>query len=241
MCFLWNKRIYNEFKFYLFNVEIHEFREPQINIDQVFNSTNNCKCRSEKVYFSKNDNSADVYSTNNKKSNLLYQLNSNDIQNLQFVNCDLYNVLRRGPNQKVIGYSLYGSNKLYYKNLKKISRLTAEYFPNWTIRVHYDDEIDKSIICETECLKNEQGSYFNNVDFCRTKKIPFGASSNTWDAGFMHAMTWRWLPLGDSFVDYFMSRDTDSCPSKRELDSVNVWMDSYTKFHVMRGNIKIFL
>lgn len=52
----------------------------------------------------------------------------------------------------------------------------------------------------------------------------------------MHGMTWRWLPIGDSFVDFVASRDTDAWISKRELDSVKVWMESNTVFHVMRGN-----
>lgn len=48
-------------------------------------------------------------------------------------------------------------------------------------------------------------------------------------------MTRRWLPIGDSFVDYFGSRDTDGWISERETDSVKVWLDSNTPFHVMRG------
>ena len=50
-------------------------------------------------------------------------------------------------------------------------------------------------------------------------------------------MTWRWLPIGDSFVDFVASRDTDAWISQRELDSVKVWMESNTVFHVMRGKL----
>ena len=53
----------------------------------------------------------------------------------------------------------------------------------------------------------------------------------------MHGMTWRWLPIGDSFVDFVASRDTDAWISQRELDSVKVWMESNTVFHVMRGKL----
>ena len=53
-------------------------------------------------------------------------------------------------------------------------------------------------------------------------------------------MTWRYLPLGDSFVDFMASRDIDSSLIQREIDSVNVWLNSNTLFHVMRGNT-IFL
>jgi len=53
----------------------------------------------------------------------------------------------------------------------------------------------------------------------------------------MHGMTWRWLPIGDSFVDFVASRDTDAWISQRELDSVKVWLESNTVFHVMRGRL----
>jgi hypothetical protein len=38
----------------------------------------------------------------------------------------------------------------------------------------------------------------------------------------MHKMSWRWLPIGDNFVDYFMSRDTDAWINDREYESVQV-------------------
>jgi hypothetical protein len=44
------------------------------------------------------------------------------------------------------------------------------------------------------------------------------------------------LPLGDSFVDYFMSRDTDSLIIDREVESFNVWLKSETLFHIMRDS-----
>lgn len=37
---------------------------------------------------------------------------------LKYTNCDLYNTLKRGTNQKIIGYSLYGQDKKYYELIK---------------------------------------------------------------------------------------------------------------------------
>ena len=52
-------------------------------------------------------------------------------------------------------------------------------------------------------------------------------------------MKWRWLPIGDGFVEAFSSRDTDSYLLQREVDSVNVWTKSSDKLgHIMRGNNK---
>ena len=41
--------------------------------------------------------------------------------------------------------------------------------------------------------------------------------------------------MGDSFIDFVASRDTDAWMSQRERDSVDVWLNSNTIFHVMRG------
>ena len=48
-------------------------------------------------------------------------------------------------------------------------------------------------------------------------------------------MMWRWLPIGDSFVDVFNSRETDSFILQRELDSVQYWLKSNKTDHIMRG------
>ena len=47
---------------------------------------------------------------------------------------------------------------------------------------------------------------------------------------------WRWFPIGESFVDTFISRDSDSCLTERETDAVNEWLNSSQVFHIMRGN-----
>ena len=48
------------------------------------------------------------------------------------------------------------------------------------------------------------------------------------------------LPVGDSLVDYFMSRDSDSLILEREVDAVNEWIKSNTLLHVMRGEHQLF-
>jgi len=51
----------------------------------------------------------------------------------------------------------------------------------------------------------------------------------------MNAMKWRWFPINDRFVDAFMSRDSESLIIQREVDSVNVWLQSDKVGHIMRG------
>ena len=96
-------------------------------------------------------------------------------------------------------------------------------------------------------------SFYDNVDFCNIEmdvklkpemvilnekdfeKINFNLSFSQLNLSYVHAMMWRFLPIGDSFVDVFSSRDTDSHLLQREVDSVNVWLKSNTIGHIMRG------
>jgi hypothetical protein len=56
------------------------------------------------------------------------------------------------------------------------------------------------------------------------------------DFSYVHGMMWRWFPIGDDFVDYFCSRDTDSTIIEREIDSIHVWLNDSKLFHIMRDN-----
>ena len=46
----------------------------------------------------------------------------------------------------------------------------------------------------------------------------------------------NFIVIGDSFVDVFSSRDTDSYVYKREADSAEVWLKSDKVGHIMRDN-----
>lgn len=49
---------------------------------------------------------------------------------------------------------------------------------------------------------------------------------------------WRWFPIGDHFVDVFLSRDTDSQIFQREVDAVNYWLYANKTAHIMRGILR---
>ena len=158
--------------------------------------------------------------------------------NIKNVTCDFFKILRRGRSQKVISLSLFGTKNIYYRHLKRISKLYSEFLPEWTIRIYFNKLKNESLICELECLKNENGKFIDNVDFCKVGEMPYGLQK-TWDASYINPTMWRFLPLGDNFVDFYISRDTDSCPSLRELHSMNEWLKSENLFHIMRGNKNI--
>lgn len=200
-----------------------------------------CDCRQNS--YVKLDKYETFYSIKLKNSNdnstrLQYRINKNDFQNLN-ITCDLFSVFRRGRNQRVIGFSLYGQNRFYYDKLKNLTRLVKKLYPGWIMRVHYDDSIDKSIICEIQCQKDDiTRDYIDNSDFCymnRLKMHPSNLDFN-FDGTYLHKMKWRWFPIGDAFVDIFSSRDSDSYLLQREVDSVNVWLKSNKEAHIMRDH-----
>ena len=199
-----------------------------------------CECKKDEIVHLK-VNDEDVYSvylSYNNKTDFLYNLTLDEVSNFN-ITCDLYNVLKRGKQQKVIGYSLYGTNLFYYNKLRDLTSTISKMYPGWTMRVYYDDSINKTIICEVECEKDEFGELLDNADFCYANNISLKLNNANIEyklnGSYLHKMKWRWLPIGDSFVDIFSSRDTDSQIIEREIDSVNVWLKSNKVGHIMRG------
>lgn len=199
--------------------------------DLIIKLKSNCECNKEqRLTVEKRKN---IYKIKSNKIN--YELTTNEFEQSSF-QCDLYNSLKRGKNQKVISYTLYGTNKRYYNLTKKLSQLVKQLYPGWLMRIYYDNSINSSIICEIECQKDYDGHFIANTDFCNINKLPTRNSFNqTWNASYIYPSIWRFLTIGDSFVDLFMSRDLDSYIFQRELDSVNFWLNSDKVGHIMRG------
>ena len=76
--------------------------------DQVF--TTDCECKKDTQVVLRKINK-NKYSVNLVKRNSLlthYMLNYQELNESQFT-CSHYNIFKRGKNQKIIGYSLYGT------------------------------------------------------------------------------------------------------------------------------------
>jgi len=221
------------------------------NINTLFNSE--CECRKGEAIFLTNHESHLAVNSFDQIRNTtrnLFNISIDEFQNLTLT-CDMYAFFRRGKSQKVISYSLYGTNTFYYDKLKDIVKQMKSLYPDWSMRVFHDNSINRTIKCQIECLKDDESNeFYDRVDFCnieneiRSKpKVLVNALNETTilsfiqhNLSYIHAMKWRFLPIGDSFVDVFSSRDTDSYLLQREVDSVNVWLNSDEKGHIMRGN-----
>lgn len=204
-----------------------------------------CLCQKEVVLVNKfNDyyeiTVQNVFNPKNNSTNNFFQYNVSANEFESVITCDLYKVLRRGPHQNIVSYSMRPDEDLH--NFKNIYMLNVKnnlikHYKNWVARVYYSsNQFSQNHICELECV-NHQGvtSRENIIDFCAVDMLPFDTKSK-WDASFMSSSMWRWLPLGDEFVDAFISRNVDSCIFDREISAVDKWIKSKTLFHVMRDH-----
>jgi hypothetical protein len=212
-------------------------------LEKSFYFESQCKCKKDDQIVLHKYNSYYTVNSFNRTQNstkFLYKITNDEFQQLNLT-CGIYNSLRRGKSQKVLAFALYGNNTFFYDKLKVIARQVRELYSDWSIRVYHDNSIKKSIICEIDCAIDKNRT-LDNADFCNiendTRLAPININNlnnKLSNFSYIHAMKWRWLPMGDSFVEAFSSRDTDSFLLQREVDSVSVWTKSNKVGHIMRG------
>jgi len=103
--------------------------------------------------------------------------------------CDLYKVLRRGPHQNVVSYSIRQDEDLKsFQNiyLLNVKNTVEKHYQNWIARIYYDKkQISSSDICSMECSSQEGiMDPHNNIDFCDISELPLDLRSK-WDARFL--------------------------------------------------------
>lgn len=117
---------------------------------------------------------------------------------------------------RVISFSLYGSDPMYWRGLLKNLELAPYIYPGWRVWVYTTEEW-------AECL-------------CRTPQ-----ASTVWivvrePSGNHGGLFWRFLPALEDKIDRFIVRDTDSRLNIREAAAVQEWIESGKPFHCMRDN-----
>lgn len=215
----------------------HKFPHEQLHFNiNKFTIYSKCLCHKEVITVTKQKNNIYLIevtniSTNNGTQTLYYNLSKEYFES--HLSCDLYKVLRRGPNQNVVSFTVKENevqNHFEYVYFPNIKDIVKNNYKNWTARVYYDTkQLDQNMICHYECSDEKK------IDFCDVSYLPLG-SNKKWDASFMKPSTRRWLPFGDWLVDIFVSRDYDSCVSDREMSAVRNWIKSKNLFHVMRDH-----
>jgi len=145
--------------------------------------------------------------------------------------CDEWRLLgakRTRVEKKVLTFSLFAPGKDEWVNFQWFIQGTIQnaldaklYYPEWTVRV-YTIGLNSSV--ERQLL-----SASDNVEVAKCVHSRFELSGS-------RAMLTRFLVYDDPTVQYFVSRDSDSRLSPRELFAVNEWISSGLGFHVMRDH-----
>lgn len=115
---------------------------------------------------------------------------------------------------KVISFSLFGDNPIYTIGCIQNAKLMNVYFKDWQMWVYHNDSVEQRILDE---LKNLGATLINTHE----------------NNGFYGSL-WRFRPITNPEVKYFISRDCDSRISLRDEIAVNEWIDSGKTFHIIR-------
>jgi GT2 family glycosyltransferase len=121
---------------------------------------------------------------------------------------------------KVISFCLWGNKPIYNQGLIENLKLSQIYYPDWTIWIYIHS---KSVPIQTIA----QISLFPNIKIIFKTEEEIRPKRN---------MLWRFEPADDPQVTHFMSRDTDSRISPREVFAVYEWLESEKTLHIMRDH-----
>lgn len=121
---------------------------------------------------------------------------------------------------KVVSFSLFIVKKkkidFYALGLLENIKFINKYLPDWLIYIYYDFSVSPDFINYLESLK------------CVCFKCP---RENVWIGTF-----WRFYPLENDNVDIFISRDSDSRITLKEVNTINQWLKSDKSFFLLRGH-----
>ena len=119
-----------------------------------------------------------------------------------------------GLGMNLITFSLFGDNPLYCQGAVENANTARVIYPEWTARFYVAQDVPEHYIEEIE-------DYGAEVVRCEKK--------NSYDG-----LNWRFRPLHDPDVEYWISRDADSRLSWRERNAVDEWMESDKSAHLLR-------
>lgn len=120
---------------------------------------------------------------------------------------------------KIIAYSLYGDQPKYTYNCVANILLAEKLFPDWQIRVYYDDTVPQQIVRYLH--RNKHVCPIDMTDHWLTKK---------------DKMLWRNLAIDEREASVVCIRDCDSWLSTREKGLVDEWLTGQNNLHIIRDH-----
>lgn len=126
---------------------------------------------------------------------------------------------------RIIAFSLYGTDRMYYVGMLRNCELAPKIYPEWKVWVYVSSEVGPDWIKQ---IKDRGGKVIKGEE--ELKGYPVGKN-----IGHLGAF-WRFLPARDPDTEVLISRDADSRLNVRERAAVDVWLASGMKFHSMRDH-----
>ena len=115
--------------------------------------------------------------------------------------------------RKVISFSLYGNDPIYTIGCVRNAEIKNDIMSDWEMWVYHDYSVSQDILTKLETL---------------------GVKLIQPDLDDVFGRIWRFFPSSEPDVDYFISRDTDSRLSMRDVVSTEEWINSGKNFHIGR-------
>jgi hypothetical protein len=119
---------------------------------------------------------------------------------------------------KVVSFSLFGDNPLYIQGAIENTKLAHDIYQGWEVWFYVDPALNSDV----------KNALISNG--AKIIEVP-----HNYDNKELIAMgpTWRFYPIADLNVSYFVSRDCDSRLSDKEYQAVCEWILSGKDFHMM--------
>jgi hypothetical protein len=121
---------------------------------------------------------------------------------------------------KVVSFCLWGNKPIYNVGLIENVKLAKIYYPDWECWAYiHEKTVPKETVEELKKHSNVK-IIFKTEERIRPRRY----------------MLWRFEPADNPNVTHFISRDTDSRISPREVMAVEEWLDSGKTLHIMRDH-----
>ena len=114
---------------------------------------------------------------------------------------------------KIISFSLWGTRDLYLHGALVNARLTAEYFPGWTVHIYHDNTVPQETLAKL--------AKWSHIKLIKVSDGSYG-------------MFWRFEPLFQNAI--VIVRDLDSRITWRDVRAVNEWLASGKTLSVIRDH-----
>lgn len=118
---------------------------------------------------------------------------------------------------KIISFSLWGNNPMYNNGAVTNAEIALRLLPDWICRFYIGSNTDELTIQKLKKLSNVQ-------------VINMNAQAT------MKSMVWRFLPCSEKNVSVMISRDADCRICPREVEAIDMWLNSDKNFHIVRDH-----